>query len=137
MSEREEKLINKIISLQKEHNSLKIEEEKEKYELEIKLEENNKEEIKKEMKKLSSELDRLENNYNDNDSTLSKTKNIVNKQKLLNTLIKENNIKSKQLKELKENCDNFQKESYILNIINNWDSQTMFKYVKMYDKKYE
>ena len=46
MSEREEKLINKIISLQKEHNSLKIEEEKEKYELEIKLEENNNEEIK-------------------------------------------------------------------------------------------
>ena len=95
----------------------------------------NNKKIKNEIKKLSSKLDILENN--DNDSSSSKSKIIENKQKLLNNIIEKNNLKTQQLKELKENINNFQKENYILNIINDWDPKAMFKYVKMYDKKYE
>ena len=66
--------INKITKLQKSHNSLKIEDEIEKYKKEIKNTEKEIEISKKEIKKLSTKLDKLEKkNENDNSSNIGKS----------------------------------------------------------------
>ena len=135
MSEREEKLINKIMNLQNAHNSLNLEDEIEKYKKEIKEVERGVEKTKNEIKKLSSELDNLENN-SENNSVSANERNIVNRKNLLNNIINENNIKTQQLKNMKEHAENFQKEDFIRNLIQHWEPQTMFKYVKLYDKKH-
>ena len=136
MSEREEKLINKIAKLQKAHNSLKIGDEIEKYKKEIKSTEKDVENIKKEIKKLSSKLDKLEENNKNNDSS-NTHKNIENKNNELRNIINENNMKNNYLNNLKTNADHYKDEKYILNIIQFWNPQTMFKYVQLYDKKTE
>ena len=136
MSEREEKLISKINKLQKAHNSLKLEDEIKKYKIEIKEAEKDIEKIKKENKKLSSELNNLENN-NSNNSSLSDEKNIENKKNILYNTTNANIMMNEQLKMLKLNADNFKNQNYILNIINYWDPQTMFKFIRLYDKKPE
>ena len=136
MSEREEKLISKINKLQKAHNSLKLEDEIKKYKIEIKEAEKDIDKIKKENKKLSSELNNLENN-NSNNSSLSDEKNIENKKNILYNTTNANIMMNEQLKMLKLNADNFKNQNYILNIINYWDPQTMFKFIRLYDKKPE
>ncbi len=137
MSEREEKLINKISQLQKAHNSLKLEDEIKNYEIEIKKVEKDIEKTKKEIQKLSSELNELENNNNDDNHSSNNQKNIENKKILLNNLINGNNIMSQQLNMLKANSENFNNQNYILNIVNYWNPQTMFKFIRLYDKKHE
>ena len=136
MSEKEEKLINKISKLQKAHNSLKLEEEIKNYKIEIKEVEKDIEKIKKEIQKLSSELNELNNN-NDANPSSNNEMNIENKSLLLNNLINGNNIMSQQLNMLKENSKNFNNQNYIINIIKYWDPQTMFKFIRLYDKKSE
>lgn len=136
MSEREEKLISKINKLQKAHNSLKLEDEIKKYKIEIKEAEKDIDKIKKENKKLSSELNNLEND-NNNNSSLSDEKNIENKKNILYNTTNANIMMNEQLKMLKLNADNFKNQNYILNIINYWDPQTMFKFIRLYDKKPE
>ena len=136
MSEREEKLINKITKLQKAHNSLKLGEEIEKYKKEIKSTEKDIENIKTEIKKLSSKLDKLEKDNENNDSS-NNHKNIEVKNNELRSIINDNNIKSHFLNNLKMNADKFNDEKYILDIIQYWNPQTMFKYVQLYDKKAE
>ena len=136
MSEREEKLISKINKLQKAHNSLKLEDEIKKYKIEIKEAEKDIDKIKKENKKLSSELNNLEND-NNNNSSLSHEKNIENKKNILYNVTNTNIMMNEQLKMLKLNADNFKNQNYILNIINYWDPQTMFKFIRLYDKKPE
>ena len=136
MSEREEKLINKIAKLQKSHNSLKIEDEIEKYKKEIKNTEKEIEITKKEIKKLSTKLDKLEkNNQNENTSNIGKS--IEDKNNELNNILNENNMKTHQLNYLKANANNYKDEKYIHNIIQYWNPQTMFKYIQLYDKKSE
>ena len=136
MSEREEKLISKIIKMQIAHNSLNLEEEIEKYKKEIKEAEKSLEKTKNEVKKLSSKLNELEGN-NENNSSSSNERNIENKNNLLNNIQKGNNMKSTELKSLKQQVDNYQNEDYIRNIIQYWNPQTMFKYIQLFDKKSE
>ena len=136
MSEKEEKLINKICKLQKAHNSLKLEDEIEKYKSEIKEAEKYNENTKNEIKKLSSELIKFENSDKNNSSSV-KEKNIENKQNILDNLINGNNIMLHQLNLLKLSADNYKNENYILRIIQNWNPQTMFKFIELYKKKSE
>ena len=136
MSEREEKLISKIIKMQNAHNSLNLEEEIEKYKKEIKEAEKSLEKTKNEVKKLSSKLNELEGN-NENNSSSSNERNIENKKNLLNNIQNGNKMKSSELKSLKQQVDNYQNEDYIRNIIQNWNPQTMFKYIQLFDKKSE
>ena len=134
MSEREDKLISKIHKFEKAHNSLKLNDEIEKYKKEIKEAEKDIDKIKKENKTLSSELNNLENIRN---NSLSNQKNIEDKKNILHNKINENNMMSQQLYILKSNADNFKNQNYILNIIRNWEPQTMFKFIRLYDKKSE
>ena len=136
MSEREEKLISKIIKLENAHNSLNLEAEIEKYKKDIKEAEKNLEETKNELKKLSSKLDELEDNK-ENNSSSSNEKNLENKKNLLNNIKNGNNMKSDELRKLEQQVDNYKNEEFIRNMIQNWDPQTMFKYIQLYDKKSE
>ena len=136
MSEKEEKLINKICKLQKAHNSLKLEDEIEKYKNEIKEAEKDNENTKNEIKKLSSEIKKLENS-DENNSSSAKEKNIENKKTILENLINGNSIMLHQLNFLKINADNYKNENYIKRIIQNWNPQTMFKFIELYKKKSE
>ena len=136
MSEREEKLISKIIKMQNAHNSLNLEEEIEKYKKEIKEAEKSLEKTKNEVKKLSSKLNELEGN-NENNASSSNERNIESKNNLLNNIMNGNNMKSSELKSLKQKVDNYQNEDYIRNIIQYWNPQTMFKYIQLFDKKFE
>ena len=136
MSEREEKLISKIIKMQNAHNSLNLEEEIEKYKKDIKDAEANLEKTKNEIKILSSKLNELESNI-ENNSSSSNERNIENKNNLLNNIQKGNSMKSSEAKSLKDQVDNYQKEDYIRQIIQSWDPQTMFKYIQLFDKKSE
>lgn len=136
MSEREEKLISKIIKMQKAHNSVNLEEEIEKYKKDIKDAEANLEKTKSEIKKLTSKLNELEGNI-ENNSSSSNQSNIENKKKLYNDINNENEMKTNEAKSLKKRVDNYGNEDYIRNIIQYWDPQTMFKYIQLYDKKSE
>ena len=136
MSEREEKLINKITKLQKTNNSLKIGDEIEKYKKEIKNTEKDVENIKKEIKKLSTKLDKLEENNDNNDSS-NNHKNIEDKNTELRNIKNDNNMKNQILNNLTINAEHYKDEKYILIIIQFWNPQTMFKYVQLYDKKTE
>ena len=136
MSEREEKLINKITKLQKVHNSLKIEDEIEKYKKEIKNTEKDIENTKKEIKKLSSKLEKLQKNNANNDSS-NNHKNIEDKNNELRNIKNDNNMKNQILNNLTINAEHYKDEKYILNLIHFWNPQTMFKYVQLYDKKNE
>ena len=136
MSEREEKLINKICKLQKEHNSLKLEEEIQKFKNEIHTKEKDIENIKKEIKKLSSKLEKLENNT-ENNSSSNKEKMIDDKKNILNNLVIRNNVMSQQLNMLNSHSENFKNKNYILQIIQNWNPEQMFNYIRLYDKKPE
>ena len=136
MSEREEKLINKINKLQKIHNSLRIDEEIGKYKKEIKETEKDIEKTKTEINKLSSILDELENN-SENDSSSIKEKNIEQKKNLLNNTLNENHMLNNQLNILKINAENYKNQSFIHNLIQYWNPETMFKFIRAYDKKSE
>ena len=136
MSEREEKLISKINKLQKEHNSLKLESEIEKYKMEIKEVEKDIDKLKKENKKLITELNNLEDNNNIN-SSLNEEKIVENKKNILYKVFNDNNMMNQQLFFLKTRTDNFKNHNFILNVIKNWEPQTMFKFVRLYDKKSE
>ena len=136
MSEREEKLINKINKLQKIHNSLKIDDEIAKYKKEIKETEKDIQNTKKEIKKLSSILNELDNN-SENDPSSGKEKNIEKKNNLLNNILNENNVLNAQLNMLKANSENYKNQNFIQNIIQYWNPETMFKSIRLYDKKSE
>ena len=133
MSEREEKIINKIAKLEKAHNSLKIEDEIEKYKAEIKKAEKEIENTKKEINKLSSKIEESENSfeeYDTNNNQITEGKN----NELRNIMI-ENNMKRQILSGLKNTADKYKNEEFLLDIVKNWNPQTMFKYIELYDKK--
>ena len=135
MEEGENKMIQKIIKLEKAHNSLKIDDEKEKYEKEIKETKNFIEKTKLEISKLSFKLEELSKK---NENKNSENEGIINeKENELNSKIFQNNLQKGQLEMLMQSNANFNKEEYILEIIKNWSPQIMFKYVQLYDKKAE
>ena len=135
MGEKEEKLIKKIIKLQKEQNSLKLDEQIENYKKEIKEADKIIEKTKIEIGKLSSQLNQLKNK-NENNNTDNK-ENIENKRNELEKKLRENEIKKNQLNYLEKSNENFKNEEYILELIKYWNPQTMFKYIELYDKKSE
>ena len=130
MEESEEKLIQKIIKLEKAHNSLKIDEEKQKYEKEIKEAQKIIEKTKAEISKLSSKLDDLnnknENKNSDNEGHIDKKRNELNLKSY------QNEMKKKHLEMLMQNKSNFNNQEYILEVIKYWTPQKMFKYVQSY-----
>ena len=135
MVEREEKLIKKIIKLQKAHNSLKIDDEIENYKKEIKESHKIIEQTKKDIEKLSSHLKDLKNkNENSNSDNENYT---ANKEAELNQKLGINSLKKNQLESLTKSNENFKNQEYILGLIKNWSPQTMFKYIESYDKKPE
>ena len=133
MVEREEKLIKKIIKLQKEQNSLKIDDEIEKYKNEIKESHRIIEQTKKDIEKLSSQLKELENKNENNNS--ENENNAANKKAELNQKLGLNDFKKNQLEILKKTNENFKSQEHILGLIKIWSPQTMFKYIQSYDKK--
>ena len=135
MVEREEKLIKKIIKLQKEQNSFKIDDEIEKYKNEIKESHRIIEQTKKDIEKLSSQLKDLKNKNENSNS--DNENNIANKKDELNQKLQINEVKKNQLEFLKKSNDNFKNQEYILGLIKFWSPQTMFKYIQSYDKKPE
>ena len=135
MVEREEKLIKKIIKLQKAHNSLKIDDEIENYKKEIKESHKIIEQTKKDIEKLSSQLKDLKNKNENSNS--DNENNIANKKDELNQKLQINEVKKNQLEFLKKSNDNFKNQEYILGLIKFWSPQTMFKYIQSYDKKPE
>jgi predicted RNase H-like nuclease (RuvC/YqgF family) len=135
MGEKEEKLIKKIIKLQKEQNSLKLDEQIENYKKEIKEADKIIEKTKIEIGKLSSQLNQLKNK-NENNNTDNK-ENIENKRNELEKKLRENEMKKNQLNYLEKSNENFKNEEYILELIKYWNPQTMFKYIELYDKKSE
>ena len=135
MDEKEEKFIKKIIKLQKEQNSLKLDEQIENYKKEIKEADKIIEKTKIEIGKLSSQLNQLKNK-NENNNTDNK-ENIENKRNELEKKLRENEIKKNQLNYLEKSNENFKNEEYILELIKYWNPQTMFKYIELYDKKNE
>ena len=135
MVEREEKLIKKIIKLQKANNSLKIDDEIENYKKEIKESHKIIEQTKKDIEKLSSQLKDLKNKNENSNS--DNENNIANKKDELNQKLQINEVKKNQLEFLKKSNDNFKNQEYILGLIKFWSPQTMFKYIQSYDKKPE
>ena len=135
MGEKEEKLIKKIIKLQKEQNSLKLDEQIENYKKEIKEADKIIEKTKIEIGKLSSQLNQLKNK-NENNNTDNK-EYIENKKNELEKKLRENEMKKNQLNYLEKSNENFKNEEYILELIKYWNPQTMFKYIELYDKKSE
>ena len=133
MDEKEEKLIKKIIKLQTEQSSLKIDEQIENYKDEIKEASKTIEKTKKEINKLSSQLNELQHQNENNNS--DNVQNIENKRKRLKEILEENRKKQIQLKSLEKANENYKDQKYILELIKYWNPQTMFKYIQLYDKK--
>ena len=135
MDEKEEKFIKKIIKLQKEQNSLKLDEQIENYKKEIKEADKIIEKTKIEIGKLSSQLNQLKNKNENNN--IDNKENIENKRNELEKKLRENEMKKNQLNYLEKSNENFKNEEYILELIKYWNPQTMFKYIELYDKKNE
>ena len=133
MDEKEEKLIKKIIKLQTEQSSLKIDEQIENYKDEIKEASKTVEKTKKEINKLSSQLNELQHQNENNNS--DNVQNIENKRKRLKEILEENRKKQIQLKSLEKANENYKDQKYILELIKYWNPQTMFKYIQLYDNK--
>ena len=133
MDEKEEKLIKKIIKLQTEQSSLKIDEQIENYKDEIKEASKTIEKTKKEINKLSSQLNELQHQNENNNS--DNVQNIENKRKQLKEILEENRKKQIQLKSLEKANENYKDQKYILELIKYWNPQTMFKYIQLYDNK--
>ena len=135
MSEREEKLIEKIIKMQKAQNLLNLDEQIEKYKKEIKDSNRIIEKTESEISKLSTQLKYLknknENIYSENE------KNIANKKEELDAILRTNKAKKTQLEYLNKSIENFKNQDYILELMKYWNPQTMFKYIQLYDKKHE
>ena len=135
MDEKEEKFIKKIIKLQKEQNSLKLDEQIENYKKEIKEADKIIEKTKIEIGKLSSQLNQLKNKNENNN--IDNKENIENKRNELEKKLRENEMKKNQLNYFEKSNENFKNEEYILELIKYWNPQTMFKYIELYDKKSE
>ena len=133
MDEKEEKLIKKIIKLQTEQSSLKIDEQIENYKDEIKEASKTIEKTKKEINKLSSQLNELQ--YQNENNNSDNVQNIENKRKRLKEILEENRKKQIQLKSLEKANENYKDQKYILELIKYWNPQTMFKYIQLYDNK--
>ena len=133
MDEKEEKLIKKIIKLQTEQNSLKIDEQIENYKDEIKEASKTIEKTKKEINKLSSQLNELQ--YQNENNNSDNVQNIENKRKQLKEILEENKKKQIKLKSLEKANENYKDQKYILELIKYWNPQTMFKYIQLYDNK--
>ena len=135
MSEREEKLIEKIIKMQKAQNLLNLDDQIENYKKEIKDSNRIIEKTESEISKLSTQLKYLknknENIYSENE------KNIANKKEELDAILRTNKAKKTQLEYLKKSIENFKNQDYILELMKYWNPQTMFKYIQLYDKKHE
>ena len=135
MSEREEKLIEKIIKMQKAQNLLNLDDQIENYKKEIKDSNRIIEKTESEISKLSTQLKYLknknENIYSENE------KNIANKKEELDAILRTNKAKKTQLEYLKKSNENFKNQDYILELMKYWNPQTMFKYIQLYDKKHE
>ena len=135
MSEREEKLIEKIIKMQKAQNLLNLDDQIEKYKKEIKDSNRIIEKTESEISKLSTQLKYLknknENIYSENE------KNIANKKEELDAILRTNKAKKTQLEYLNKSIENFKNQDYILELMKYWNPQTMFKYIQLYDKKHE
>ena len=133
MGEREEKLIQKIIIMQKEQNSLKLDEQIENYQKDIKEAGRIIEKTKNEIERLKSQFDDLKNkNGNDNSEN---EQNIENKKNELNNILAINDMKKKQLESLEKRNENFNNQDYIWEMIKSWSPQTMFKFTQLYNKK--
>ena len=133
MGEREEKLIQKIIIMQKEQNSLKLDEQIENYQKDIKEACKIIEKTKNEIERLKSQLDDLKNkNGNDNSEN---EQNIENKKNELNKILAINDMKKKQLESFGKRNENFNNQDYIWERIKFWGPQTMIKFIQLYDKK--
>ena len=133
MGEREEKLIQKIIIMQKEQNSLKLDEQIENYQKDIKEAGRIIEKTKNEIERLKSQFDDLKNkNGNDNSEN---EQNIENKKNELNNILAINDMKKKQLESLGKRNENFNNQDYIWERIKFWGPQTMIKFIQLYDKK--
>ena len=133
MDEKEEKLIKKIIKLQTEQSSLKIDDQIENYKDEIKEASKTIEKTKKEINKLSSQLNELQHQNENNNS--DNVQNIENKRKRLKEILEENRKKQIQLKSLEKANENYKDQKYILELIKYWNPQTIFKYIQLYDNK--
>ena len=133
MDEKEEKLIKKIIKLQTQQSSLKIDEQIENYKDEIKEASKTIEKTKKEINKLSSQLNELQ--YQNENNNSDNVQNIENKRKRLKEILEENRKKQIQLKSLEKANENYKDQKYILELIKYWNPQTMFKYIQLYDNK--
>ena len=133
MDEKEEKLIKKIIKLQTEQSSLKIDERIENYKDEIKEASKTIEKTKKEINKLSSQLNELQ--YQNENNNSDNVQNIENKRKQLKEILEENKKKQIKLKSLEKANENYKDQKYILELIKYWNPQTMFKYIQLYDNK--
>ena len=123
----------KIIKLQTEQSSLKIDEQIENYKDEIKEASKTIEKTKKEINKLSSQLNELQHQNENNNS--DNVQNIENKRKRLKEILEENRKKQIQLKSLEKANENYKDQKYILELIKYWNPQTMFKYIQLYDNK--
>ena len=133
MGEREEKLIQKIIIMQKEQNSLKLDEQIDNYQKDIKEARKIIEKTKNEIERLKSQLDDLKNkNGNDNSEN---EQNIENKKNELNKILAINDMKKKQLESFGKRNENFNNQDYIWEMIKSWSPQTMFKFTQLYNKK--
>ena len=135
MVEREEMLIKEIIKLQKAHNSLKLDDEIEKYKKDIEETYSIVEKTKSEIRKLSSQLDEMKTKNENNNSDIEQ--NIKNKKHELDSKLGINSMKKLQLEALEKVNENFNNEEYVLGLIKNWHPQAMFKYIQLYDKKPE
>ena len=135
MAEREEQLIKKIIKLQNEQNSLKLDEQIENYKKEIKDAHNIIEKTKGEIARFSHQLDEVKNKNENNNSDIEQ--NIENKREELEKKLRENEMKKKNLEFMQKNNENFNNQDYILELIRYWTPQKMFKYIELYDKKPE
>ena len=129
MDEKEEKLIKKIIKLQTEQSSLKIDEQIENYKDEIKEASKTIEKTKKEINKLSSQLNELQ--YQNENNNSDNAQNIENKRKQLKEILEENKKKQIKLKSLEKANENYKDQKYILELIKYWNPQTMFKYIQL------
>ena len=133
MVEREEMLIKEIIKLQKAHNSLKLDDEIEKYKKDIEEAYSIVEKTKSEIRKLTSQLDEMKAKNENNNSDIEQ--NIKNKKHELDSKLGINSMKKLQLEALEKVNENFNNEEYVLGLIKNWHPQAMFKYIQLYDKK--
>ena len=130
MVEREEMLIKEIIKLQKAHNSLKLDDEIEKYKKDIEETYSIVEKTKSEIRKLTSKLDEMKTKNENNNSDIEQ--NIKNKKHELDSKLGINSMKKLQLEALEKVNENFNNEEYVLGLIIQVISQMYLKITRQH-----